>query len=112
MTKATTRSASSAVDSSSTDSIEQTEWAPLLHVSDIPLVTAIRPDATDASVKYLLSVKLTHLEAMLMATYGESGESFRAWNDLLQDNFMWSCAELATECRALFSALGSKGDAA
>lgn len=108
MAKATTRDASSAADSSSTS----TGWAPLTYTSDIPLVTAIRPDATDASVKNLLSIKLTHLEAMLMATYGESGESFRVWNDLLQDNFMWSCAELATECRALFSALGSKGGAA
>jgi hypothetical protein len=81
------------------------DWKPLERTSGTPMTLAIRPDADSNHVTDLLHAKLAHLEAMLMATYGESGEDFRGWNDTLQDNFMWACGDLATECRALFGAL-------
>ncbi len=80
-------------------------WPDLLYPSDIPMPIAIHPGATAFDVKNLLSAKLAQLEAMLMVTHGDAGESFRCSNYTLQDNFMWSCMDVATECRALFNAL-------
>ncbi|MDO8787779.1 MAG: hypothetical protein Q7J42_06885 [Sulfuritalea sp.] len=80
-------------------------WPDLLYSSDVPMPIGIRPGATIDDVENLLSAKLVQLEAMLLATHGEAGESFRCRSDVQQDNFMWSCMDVATECRALFSAL-------
>lgn len=94
----------------------ETQWEPLTHSSEMPMSIAIRPDATIFDVSTLLSAKLSQLEAMLMATHGETGEHFRRHNGTVQDNFMWSCTDVATECRALFSslsvAMNKKGGAA
>lgn len=90
----------------------QSDWRRLAYTSGVQMGIAINPDASVDDVTNLLSRKLSHLEAMLMTTYGEGGESFRGWDDTLQDNFMWSCAELAAECRAIFDTLSSKGGGA
>lgn len=39
-----------------------------------------------------LSIKL---HALLCGTYGESGESFRNFNDEIQDSYLWACADMA-----------------
>lgn len=86
----------------------QPAWEPLRHTSGIAMTLTIRPDAKDDDVKHLLAAKLVHLEAMLVATYGCNGEEFRCWNEALQDNFMWACAEIASECRAILDVLSSR----
>jgi len=95
---------------------KETQWEPLAYSSNTPMPITIRPGAEIDDVSNLLSAKLVQLEAMLMATHGEAGKSFRCRNDVLQDNFMWSCMDVATDCRALFNALSvamnEKGGAA
>ena len=61
---------------------------------------ALGIDADD--VRDCLDARLGQLYAMLMMTRGDGGESFRAYNDEIQDNYMQSCTALAEECRALF----------
>lgn len=46
----------------------------------------------------LLQQKLAQLDAMLNMSYGCAGEAFRNMNDALQDNYLWACSTLATEC--------------
>ncbi len=57
-----------------------------------------------------LHQKLAQLEAVLAMSYGDAGESFRNMNDDLQDNYLWSCGTLATECKELALSLTSTGD--
>ena len=45
------------------------------------------------------------LHALLHTTCGESGESFRNFNDEIQDNFMWACACLADDLKNATSKL-------
>lgn len=45
-----------------------------------------------------LQQKLAQLDAMLNMSYGCAGEAFRNMNDALQDNYLWACSTLATEC--------------
>jgi hypothetical protein len=83
-------------------------WNPLTYSSGAPLSIAIRPDALEIEVIDLLSARLASLDSLLMATCGEAGESFRCRSDDMHDSYMFSCAETASECRALFSALTAK----
>jgi hypothetical protein len=42
--------------------------------------------------------------ALIEATYGSSGESFRELNETMQDNYMWTVADLAGELhRTIYS---------
>ncbi|MFL9930862.1 hypothetical protein P0D88_16745 [Paraburkholderia sp. RL18-103-BIB-C] len=37
------------------------------------------------------------LDALLSVTTGEVGDSFRMLSDLLQNNFLWACSDMAGE---------------
>lgn len=49
----------------------------------------------------LLLTKLAQLEALLTATYGNSGESFDSMSELKRDNYLWACTDMAGDCAAL-----------
>ena len=68
-------------------------------------VYQLRPDVGELDLVDELDAKLTHLRAMLQQTYGGSGESFRNYNNHIQDNYMWACATLADECQVLLAGL-------
>jgi hypothetical protein len=44
-----------------------------------------------------LDSKARQLRALLVNTFASSGEGFRAMSDELQENYMWACADLATD---------------
>lgn len=50
-----------------------------------------------------ISALALKLDALLMATYGESGESFRCLNSGTQDAYLWTCSDLARELRDAIS---------
>jgi hypothetical protein len=52
-----------------------------------------------------LGQKLLHLNAMLLRTYGEDGEMLRGSCEAVQDNYLWACSELASECNDLHTKL-------
>lgn len=54
-----------------------------------------------------LNQKLAQLESVLVMTHGDAGESFRSMNDDLQDNYLWTCRTLASECKELASGLSA-----
>lgn len=66
----------------------------------------ISPGATSVAVRELLEVKLTHLEAMLVMTWGVGGETFRKQSASVQDGFMGSCYAIVEECRELANLTG------
>ncbi|RYF61686.1 MAG: hypothetical protein EOO27_01005 [Comamonadaceae bacterium] len=43
----------------------------------------------------------TKLTALMAATFGESGESFRDLNGEIQDAYLWTCSDMAQEMRQL-----------
>ncbi len=45
----------------------------------------------------LLHMKSCQLRALLVNTYGNSGDGFRSMADHLQDQYMWTCDSLADE---------------
>lgn len=57
-------------------------------------------EALDRAIE--LSMKLN---AMLMTTYAENGDSFRSLNDSLQDAFMWACSDMADELKRAVQSL-------
>lgn len=62
-----------------------------------------------------LQRKLAQLNAMLNMSYGCAGEAFRNMSDALQENFLWACSDLASECVELVSVLDQadfKGESA
>lgn len=63
----------------------------------------ISPDATKAEVKDYLHIRLMQLEAMLIMTYGSSDDEagFNQWSADVKDRYLWGCASLAKECKAL-----------
>jgi len=65
-------------------------------------VYAIAEGASAGDLYNHLHTQLTHLSVMLLMTYGGGGESFRNYNDQIQDEYMWACSQLADECRELF----------
>ncbi|HRL76214.1 MAG TPA: hypothetical protein PLC86_10820 [Candidatus Accumulibacter phosphatis] len=66
----------------------------------------LSPGATSTDVRELLEVKLMHLEAMLVMTWGVGGEAFRKQSAAVQDGFMWSCHAIVEECRELANLTG------
>lgn len=46
-----------------------------------------------------LTTSLAQLEAMLLVICGDGGESFRRYNDDIQDNYLSSCIEKVKACR-------------
>lgn len=54
-----------------------------------------------------LSKKTAQLDALLYMTYGEGGEVFRRSTDTVQDNYLWACAEIASEVSKLAKRLNS-----
>lgn len=48
-----------------------------------------------------LSKKTAQLDALLYMTYGEGGDVFRRSSGAVQENYLWACAELASEARKL-----------
>lgn len=55
--------------------------------------------ATD--IKDQLNARLGHLFAMLTITHGAGAESFNDWSDEIKDDYMWSAAMIAEECKEL-----------
>lgn len=49
-----------------------------------------------------INERLAQLSAMTKITYGGGGESFRAWNDEIQENFHEGIMRLVTEVKGLF----------
>ena len=41
----------------------------------------------------------SQLSALLEATTGEAGEGFRVLSDHVQNDFMWACADIATQLK-------------
>lgn len=65
-------------------------------------------DLNDANeVQDLLNQKLVSLEAMLTIPCGCGGETFRVWADHVQDDYLFACNRLASECRRLSELRGS-----
>ena len=52
-----------------------------------------------------LSEKALKLKALLVHTYGNSGEAFRAMNDDSQDSYLWACSNLMDEIAELTTEL-------
>lgn len=61
-----------------------------------PTLPAVLEEASTRA--HILAAKLN---ALLAFTYGESGDSFRNMSDHLQDEYMWSCSDMAAELKAL-----------
>ena len=64
---------------------------------------------TDIDDLDALSQKTAQLDALLYMTYGEGVEVFRRSSDTVQDNYLWACAEIASEVRKLAQRLNSPG---
>lgn len=78
-------------------------WGPLRYQSEHPMLLTIRPDASAGDVSNWLNARLGMLDAMLVLTYGEAAAL--DLSDEAADSYLWACAELASECRALHSEL-------
>lgn len=87
---------------------EATDFPPFNFSAGVRPLYTIAPDATADDVHSMLTAKMAHLDAMLHATYGETGESFRRFNSQIQDEFMWSCGMISQECRELFEQLDAR----
>ncbi|MBL8422611.1 MAG: hypothetical protein JNK06_03765 [Candidatus Accumulibacter phosphatis] len=66
----------------------------------------ISPGAASVDVRELLEVRLIHLEAMLVMTWGVGGETFRKQSAAVQDGFIGSCHAIVEECRELANLTG------
>ncbi len=49
-----------------------------------------------------INERLAQLSAMTSITYGSGGDSFRGWNDEIQENFHEGINRLVTEVKGLF----------
>ncbi|MDD2991761.1 MAG: hypothetical protein PHI64_22750 [Zoogloea sp.] len=52
-----------------------------------------------------LAARQAQLEALLLMTYGETGDGFRTMSDDMQEAYMWACSMMAREIRDLTDAL-------
>ncbi len=86
---------------------QSTKLPPFNVPSEAAPVYAIAPRAGAFEVLLMLETKMAHLEALLKATYGGGGESFRTLCDDFQDRYMWACSDMATEIRELFKQLNA-----
>jgi hypothetical protein len=64
-------------------------------------VYAIAADTTAADVEMLLSLRLDQLAAMLQLVCGNGAENFSGYSDDIQSSYLYGCAMLAEECKAL-----------
>ena len=87
---------------------DTTEFPPFNFRTGVRPLYTIAPDATVDDVHSMITAKMAHLDAMLHMTYGETGESFRGFNDQIQDEFMWACGIISHECRELFEQLDAR----
>lgn len=58
------------------------------------------PSCNDDPVD-LLTKKSKQLHALLKTIIGEGFDSFDKWNEDIKHNFLWACAELATDIEEL-----------
>ena len=65
----------------------------------------IASTATASDICEFAHTKLLHLNSMLLHTCGNSAEAFQCWNDSIQDNYLWACQQMASECADLLSDL-------
>ena len=49
-----------------------------------------------------IDAKLAQLDAVLLMTHGNAGDSFRALRDDLQDNYLWSVRESLAQITAIW----------
>lgn len=59
------------------------------------------PDAAAGDISDHLNAKLGQLSAMLHLIFGEGLGRFNNMSDTIQDNYLWSCAMIADECKEL-----------
>jgi len=59
------------------------------------------PDAATEDVTDHLNAKLGQLSAMLHLIFGEGLGHFNNMSDTIKDNYLWSCAMIADECKEL-----------
>ena len=59
------------------------------------------PDAQATDVTDHLNAKLGQLSAMLHLIFGEGLGRFNNMSDTIRDNYLWSCAMIADECKEL-----------
>jgi len=52
-----------------------------------------------------LSIKLAQLEAMTAMIYGEGFSSFDGSSKSIKENYLWACADMASEARNLVGKL-------
>lgn len=81
---------------------------PLNIPSAVTPIYAIAPGTSKSELGEFLTIRLSHLKAILTMTSGESGEAFRCYNDTIQDEFMEACNFLAYECAALFEQIQAR----
>lgn len=65
----------------------------------------LAPGATPGAMIDQITARQSQLAALLLVTYGESGDAFRTLPDTYQNDYMWACGMLADEIQALTSAL-------
>lgn len=70
--------------------------------SEVVRVYQIVDGAKAFDIEFMLETRLSQLDAMLSVIYGAGGEAFRENNDTIQDNYLWACSVMATECKELF----------
>ena len=69
---------------------------------------SIAPGVTTLDIRDALDCGFRRLDAMLSMTVGEGGESFRIYNDEIQETYLHGCALLATEAHQLYKQLESR----
>ena len=63
--------------------------------------------ATQQELRNQLGTKLAGLESLLKMTCGGSGQAFRKFSEPVQDEYLTTCAALASECQALLTHLSA-----
>lgn len=69
---------------------------------------SIAPGVTTLDIRDALDCGFNRLNAMLSMTIGEGGESFRIYNDEIQETYLSGCALLAKEVHQLYKQLESR----
>lgn len=65
-------------------------------------VYAIAESTTRADLENLLTIRLAHLDALMVMTYGTEEGGFNSYGDKIKDDYLWACSNMARECRELF----------
>ena len=48
-----------------------------------------------------LAARISQLDAMLTMVCGQGADSFHQWSDDVQDNYLWACNSISTECKVI-----------